>query len=584
MKIRLAKTAGYCMGVRRAVELALDLKSGKHAPPMVSYGPLIHNPQTLEILEARGVRAVDSLDDIDNGTVVVRAHGISPAEHEALAEKGVEIIDATCPRVNMVQRIIEKQAEQGRYCIIVGDKDHPEVRGLIGFASAGGTTVSSAEETDLIEGLDPDGKYCVVAQTTQQRQVFDDVVAALEARSLDLQVFNTICNSTRRRQEEVRRLADEADTMIVVGGRGSGNTRRLVQVAQSCGIPAIHVETADELDPAALAHSKVVGVTAGASTPNWQIQAVIDRLKTIDRSRSTGFVPMLRRVFDITVMTYLWAALGGGGLTASCLILQNRPISWAPITAAMLFVFSMHLLNRIMDRSGAVRFNTPEIGAFYARHRVLLSAVGASSSVLAVVVSSWIGFPSMCLLAAMIGAGLLYTAPLRYKTGGLGGQWRSLKELPGSKTPLVALGWAMVAAVVPAASTESFLYAPGVGTGFILAAGLIFWRSALSDLLDIQGDRLVGRETIPILIGVDWTKVLLQWLLGVLAVILVLAVAVGRVPWAGLVLLGNIVLFQVFFAVYARGQLEDRMRFECALDGNLLLAGVVATMVRPFFT
>ncbi|MCA1961301.1 MAG: 4-hydroxy-3-methylbut-2-enyl diphosphate reductase [Desulfomonile sp.] len=576
MKIRLAKTAGFCMGVRRAVDMALDLKRVRPPAPIVTYGPLIHNPQTLELLESRGIRMVNRLDEIEAGTVVIRAHGISPSERSTLKARGLTIIDATCPRVARVQAVIRKHAAKGHFCVIVGDDDHPEVRGLLGFAAAGGLAIGSPEEMELFESLNGDREICVVAQTTQEPEIFRRVVALLAERCPKLHVYDTICDSTKKRQDEVCRLARQVDMVVVVGGRGSGNTRRLVKVAQAQGIEALHVETAEEIPSAAVAGSQVVGVTAGASTPNWQIQRVIDRLREIGMTRAATPLKRLRRVFDVAVMTYMWAAFGGGGLTVACLMLQGRDVTVLPPLTAMLFVFSMHLLNRILERSGAVRFNTPEVAAFYARHHVLLSALGVASSVAALAAGLTLGAYCFALLAAMIAGGLLYTLPVEMPSWIPIKKWRSLKEIPGSKTPLVALGWAMAAAVLPAAESPLTVDPVGLAVAFVFAAGMIFWRTTLSDLLDIQGDRLVGRETIPILIGVTKAGRLLVGLLVLLGVLLVVAASAGWVKSVGYWLVVNCLVFGLLFLVYKGRHLVDRLWLDGMLDGNLLCAGALA--------
>lgn len=576
MKIRLAKTAGFCMGVRRAVDLALDLQRVCPPLPIVTYGPLIHNPQTLELLESRGIRKVDCLDEIEEGTVVIRAHGISPQERRALEEKQVRIIDATCPRVARVQAVVRKHAAKNHFCVIVGDEDHPEVRGVLGFASAGGVAVSSPDDEEAIQAIDPERETCVVAQTTQKVQTFLDVVQVLGKRCPTLHVYNTICDSTRKRQAEVSRLGRQADLVVVVGGKGSGNTQRLAQLARSHGVDTLHVETVDEIPPAALVGANTVGVTAGASTPNWQIQSIIHRLKEIGLTRATGPLGRLRRLADIAVMTYLWAALGGGGLTATCLTLQSRPVTWLPLIVAMLFVFSMHLLNRILDKSGAARFNTPEIAAFYARHHELLAALGVSSSAGALILSWWLGMHSFLLLTAMVGAGLLYTVPSAVHSWPPLRRWRSLKQIPGSKTPLVALGWASAAALLPVVGSLSLAAIPALAVAFVFAAGMVFWRTALSDLLDVQGDRIVGRETIPILIGLDKSSKLLKGLLISLAILLVCSAALGWIPPIGYWLVLNIAVFGILFVVHQGHQVVDRLPFDGMVDGNLLLAGAVS--------
>jgi len=578
MKIRLARIAGFCMGVRRAVDMALDLQRLNPRQPIVTYGPLIHNPQTLQLLESRGIRQVQSVDEIQGGTVVIRAHGISPQDRRILEQKGVDIIDATCPRVARVQRVIRKHAANEEFCVIVGDEDHPEVKGLMGFAAAGGLVISSADDHERIESLDPNRETCVVAQTTQEPRTFNEVVAKLKKRCPRMHVVNTICDSTKKRQAEVSRLAKQVDLVLVVGGKGSGNTRRLVKVAQAQGVPALHVETAEAIASTALSGVSSVGVTAGASTPNWQIQRVIYALKQIGMSRIAEPLRFLRKLADVAVMTYLWAALAGGGLTASCLTLQGREVTWLPLAVAMLFVVSMHLINRIMERTGAMRFNTPEMAAFYARNRKGLAALGAVSCLGALAAGWGLGTFSFLLLCGMVGAGLLYTVPLRLGAWRAGTKWGSLKEIPGSKTPLVALGWAMAAAVLPVVGSGVGLNVPALAVSFVLAAGLVFWRTALSDLLDIQGDRIVGRETIPILIGVNRCEKLLVWLLVFLSLLIVTSSWVGWTTAVGYWLVLNTACYGVCLRIYRRRHFVDRLSFDGMLDGNLVLAGLICVV------
>jgi len=581
MKIRLAKTAGFCMGVRRAVEMVLDIQRYVPPLPIVTYGPLIHNPQTLQLLESRGIKQVDIIDEIEGGTVIIRAHGISPHERLALEHKAQRIVDATCPRVARVQAIIRKHASRGDFCVIVGDEDHPEVRGLVGHGSAGALAVPSADAEVLPETIPMDTGICVVAQTTQEIETFNLVVDMLKTRYANLHVYNTICDSTRKRQQEVSQLARNVDMVVVVGGKGSGNTRRLVKVAQAQGVEALHVEDDDELVASAFHAADTVGVTAGASTPNWQILGVIDRIKEIGLGRKSGILAILHRVADTAVMTYLWAALGGGSLTAACMVLQGRHAAILPMAVTMLFVFSMHLLNRIQDKSGAVRFNTPKIAAFYARHHYLLMSAAALSSAAAVCLSYRMGMWAFVLLVFMVIAGGLYTASVvpasRFPTL----KWRSLKDFPGSKTALVAAGWAMSAAVLPIIDSHGSLFVPGVAVSFIMASGLVFWRTALSDLLDIQGDRIVGRETIPILLGVQRTSRLLLGLLGFLTLLLGVSAVMGWITVFGAWLILNTSIFFIFFLMYKKGPPVDRLSFEAMVDGNFVLAGFLALLVGP---
>ncbi|MEW6350275.1 MAG: 4-hydroxy-3-methylbut-2-enyl diphosphate reductase [Thermodesulfobacteriota bacterium] len=575
MKIRFARTAGFCMGVRRAVDMVLDLQRGNTPLPIVTYGPLIHNPQTLEILDARGVTEAGNIEEIDRGTVVVRAHGISPAEHGLLKEKGLQVVDATCPRVRRVQVLVERHAGQGRFCVIVGDADHPEVRGVMGFATAGGVALAEANLDQMSTLVPSDREVCVVAQTTQDRQTFEKVVRALERHCLKIHVHDTICDSTKRRQQEVTRLARQVDLVVVVGGKGSGNTRRLAQVAEACGARSLHVETAGEIDPKDLDGVSRVGVTGGASTPNWQMRQAVDRIKEISATRRSGPLRRLRRAVDAAVMTYGFAALGGGGLTATCMTLQGETPTWPPLVVAMLFVFSMHLLNRLHDRSGAVRFNSPEIAAFYARHTTALTAAGLASSLGAIVLALGVGITTCILLTCTLVMGRLYSAALFSASGNGRNSWLGLRDVPWSKTPAVTFGWAFVAAVLPVVEAPARVNFIGLAVAFVLAAGMVFWRMAVSDLMDVQGDRIVGRQTIPVVLGVDQTRKILWILLVLLGGYCALGVWMGWISAAGYVLEVNMLLFAVLFVFYARRQLADRLLYEGAADLNFVLAGIL---------
>ena len=238
MRVRLARTAGFCMGVRRAMELALQ---AVHDEPgdICTYGPLIHNPQVLELLEGKGVAAIKEIPEAQSrngGTVIIRAHGVPPEEKKALKEAGfARLVDGTCPRVIKVQAIIRRSAKAGHDPVIVGDAEHAEVRGLLGHSLGRGHVVSRPEEVADLPLL---GRVVAVAQTTQSAELFSKVVKALEERFGRVEVHDTICEATHNRQAEVLSLAGESDGVVVVGGRFSGNTKRLYELAGSNGRPA----------------------------------------------------------------------------------------------------------------------------------------------------------------------------------------------------------------------------------------------------------------------------------------------------------------------------------------------------------
>jgi 4-hydroxy-3-methylbut-2-enyl diphosphate reductase len=275
MKVELARTAGFCMGVTRAMEMALEAaRSGIR--PLYTLGPLIHNRQAVETLQAEGIRIVESPEEVPPGAgVIIRAHGVRPEVREALARRGARIIDATCPHVLASQRRIAEQSAAGASVIIVGDRDHAEIRGLVGHARGPVAVVGSVEE---LSGVSLPPPLCLIAQTTFSERTYAAVVAEARRRFPDLTVFESICSSTEDRQREVRELSARVDAIVVVGGRNSANTMRLAEVARFSGKPVVHVESAEELSLAALGGARLVGVTAGASTPSWVIGEVVDKL------------------------------------------------------------------------------------------------------------------------------------------------------------------------------------------------------------------------------------------------------------------------------------------------------------------
>ena len=279
MRVVRAAYAGACYGVQRALDLAL--KAVEDGGRAYTLGPLIHNPQVVAQLAERGVRAVDGVEDVAGaGTVVIRSHGVTPAVKRSVAACGLPLVDATCPHVARAQRAAADLAEQGRHVVVVGEAGHPEVEGLVACAREAGASVSVvAGPDDLPDTLD--GPVGVVVQTTQTREVLDAVVAALEQRGVQLLVKNTICSATRQRQEAAAALADEVDAIVVIGGRNSSNTSRLADICAAACPRTHHIESPDEIDPAWLAGCGAVGVTAGASTPEGQIDAVAAFLEAL---------------------------------------------------------------------------------------------------------------------------------------------------------------------------------------------------------------------------------------------------------------------------------------------------------------
>jgi len=278
LEVIIANLAGFCYGVRRAVDTVTETAEAGRKP-MYILGPLIHNPQVVERLEERGVKSVDRLEDVPEGSIVVMpSHGVPRRVLEQASEMGLETIDLTCPFVSKIYQTVAGLVTEGYQVIVVGDKGHTEVRGIMSVSGDDAIVVSDPAEL-INHALK--NRVGVVAQTTQRVDRFTDCVSEIAARAYEVRAFNTICHATTERQREALETADGADAMVVVGGRNSANTRRLAEICSDKGIPTHHVETADEIDPAWFAGMKRVGVTAGASTPDWIIGAVVNRLEEI---------------------------------------------------------------------------------------------------------------------------------------------------------------------------------------------------------------------------------------------------------------------------------------------------------------
>ena len=286
MEVTVAKSAGFCFGVKRAVDTVYrEIESGEK--PVYTFGPIIHNEQVVEDLENRGVQVIhseDELEGLSGGTVVIRSHGVSRDVCEKIEARGMKIVDATCPFVKKIHRIVDEEGRKGRHVVIIGSADHPEVQGIMGWASGPVTVMHTAEEAESF--VPENGKpISIVAQTTFNYNKFKDLVEILCKKRYDnnvlniLNILNTICNATEERQREAKNIAGEVDTMLVVGGRHSSNTQKLFEICkEECG-NTYYIQTPVDLDSEMFQCSSYVGITAGASTPNKIIEEVQEHVR-----------------------------------------------------------------------------------------------------------------------------------------------------------------------------------------------------------------------------------------------------------------------------------------------------------------
>ncbi|MEN6430591.1 MAG: 4-hydroxy-3-methylbut-2-enyl diphosphate reductase [Coriobacteriales bacterium] len=276
MKVVVAEHAGVCYGVERALKLAHE--AARCGGEVHTLGPLIHNPQAVAALERSGVSVAESVDDVSTGTLVIRTHGVDPSAIEHAEERGLEVVDATCPFVSTAQRHAARLSREGYTVVIVGEADHPEVEGIVAHAGGHAVIVESAQD---LPGTLPSRRVGVVVQTTQSPSRLQEVTAALLPRVNELRVFNTICSATAQRQRAADELARRVDVMVVVGGHNSGNTTRLAEICRAANEHVYHVETAQEVRPEWFRGVEIVGVTAGASTPDAQIAGVISAIEAM---------------------------------------------------------------------------------------------------------------------------------------------------------------------------------------------------------------------------------------------------------------------------------------------------------------
>ncbi|MFO7666284.1 MAG: 4-hydroxy-3-methylbut-2-enyl diphosphate reductase [Desulfobacterales bacterium] len=569
MKIYIARTAGFCMGVRRAVEMALDIPR-KQKGPIFTFGPLIHNPQVLDLLNEKGISIINDIPEKGVGTVLIRAHGVPPGIKKALKNSGFKVIDATCPRVIKVQSIIRKHAKKDYTSIIIGDNKHPEVIGLIGYAGGKGHAVASIEE---LESLPEFGKAIIVAQTTQNILLYEKVKEWVEKKYPHYKIFDTICNSTSMRQEEVKELAEMVDAIVVVGGHTSGNTQRLTEAAAQAGKPAYHVETESEIDIKALSQARNIGITAGASTPNWVIKRVHRTIENISHEKAGGWRKHYYNIERSLLLTNIYVSMGAGCLCYANIKMLGDAGYFPYVFMSMLYVLSMHIFNNLIGRK-ADHYNDPDRASFYKKHQSLLAFLAILAGAAGLFTAYSTGLTPFLILLCMSIMGLSYN--LRIIPESLTkGRYRSIRDIPGSKTALISAAWGIVTSLLPALSLP---FKPGIFIVFIWSVCMVFVRTAFFDILDMQGDRIVGRETIPILIGEKKTMRLLKYILVFMIAFLILSSSFNLVSKLGYIIFICPLFLFFMLTVYEQNYMLPGTKLEFLVETHFVLAGLIALL------
>ncbi len=276
MKVTLAKSAGFCFGVKRAVDVVKDQIS-KEVSPIYTYGPIIHNEEVVNEFKAAGVEVMDENKAASNyqvGTVIIRSHGVTRAVEDDLRSAGHEVIDATCPFVKKIHRAVDQHSKAGEYIVVIGNPSHPEVRGIIGWINGDDYTVIPDADSARNLSVNSKKKICIVSQTTFNHNKFQELVEIINEKGYDIIVLNTICDATNKRQVEAAEIAASVDAMIVIGSKNSSNTQKLYEICKTRCNDTYYIQTAADFRPDDISSIESVGITAGASTPNNIIEEV----------------------------------------------------------------------------------------------------------------------------------------------------------------------------------------------------------------------------------------------------------------------------------------------------------------------
>lgn len=557
------------MGVKRAMNIVLDAANKKKGK-LYTYGPLVHNPQAVEMLRQKGVEVLND-SSVSNSTVIVRAHGIAPEERGRLKGAGNLLCDATCPHVARAQAILRKEVKAGAKTIIIGDRGHAEVNGLLGHAGGKGFVVESIADVEDLPDMD---SVIVVAQTTQDRETFQKIIERIKKKMPSVRIFDTICDSTNMRQKEVKELASEVDAMVIVGGKNSANTKRLFEISRSTGIPSFHIEDENELDRIGLEKFENIGVMAGASTPNWVINKVIDRIKYLLKKRASRLFRFFESVGEFLVESTVYLSFGAVSMCYASLVFQNITPSATILSIAFLYVFAVHVFNRYNERLKD-EFSDPARTRFFKDYGKLLIIAAVGAALTALYLSYLLGLVPFIFLLFSYLMGMIYTLRIVPERLQPFVKYKRIKDFPGSRDLLVSLAWAWVIVVIPYLIKGTYsIYQTVSILVFLISA--VFIRSVVFDIVSIEGDRIVGRETIPILIGQQKTQTMLMILAVFTGAFVFLFTFTGFVPELGYFLSISPVLMVVELSVFQKRRMQASKLFEAIIDTNFVITGLIA--------
>jgi len=566
MRVFVARTAGFCWGVRRAMDAVLDASVSKRGD-VQTLGPLIHNPQALSLLNQRGVNIVETPEEAHGGTVIVRAHGIPIQEMRKLKVRQdsgeILVINATCPEVAKVHSRIKKWSSKGYFTLILGSHGHAESIAHRSFAEAGSAIVSNLDEARSVP-VEHLKKVLVVAQTTFTTKDFSLIVDELKSRAIEMIVENTICEDTRRRQEEVERISAAVDCVVVVGGKNSSNTKHLAFLAQKNNKPVQFVEVASELNLNSFQGNEFVGVLAGASTPTWLVDDVVDVL------RQHGSKPgRLKELLEEPLVSPVLLSSGMSIMALGIHSWMGLTRDWTSIFVIFAYSMSMYLATPFLDP-----FGLGSKGPARARYLERQKTVMISLAVLALLTALSLGIrqgKGYALAVACASAlGLSYKLPIRFLNRKF-----SIRAIPGSKDVFGTLAMAIIGLVLPAWQQDHFWVWNSL-SALLFVGALVFSRSIILNLAHMQKDQILGRETLPILIGRSRSQFLMYALLA-LAWCLNAAIAIQAMNIRAFAMLTLCAIYPIVYQwIYHIRFSAERPRFDPGVEPAFFLVGLLA--------
>ncbi len=572
MKVILASRAGFCMGVRKAMDKVVGLPFDRDEA-VYTDGPIIHNSQVIDILEKRNIRRLDEEIDLKNKRVIIRTHGVTPNRKEELSCRGADLLDVTCPRVIRIQKIIERESAGGRTIIIFGDKEHSEVKGLLGYASGAAYALSDSSELKSVQKTD---KVSLVSQSTKNREDYNAFAEAVRKTHKDVSVFDTLCDTTARRQDEAVEISREVDAMVVVGGKHSANTRTLAKIAGLSGKPVFHIETEKELNTEDFKSFNSVGLTAGASTPNWMINRVHERLRSLKASDESLLAYNLGRILRFFFYSNILISLAALSLSYTAASLIGITSRFSQLIIAPLYIYSMTILNIFVDFN-SIELNQPSRINFLLKYKKPLIITAVISVLSTLVIAASLAMEALLVVSLAVFLGLIYSLPILPEKIGKIFHLHRLRDIPGSKDMMVAAAWACTTVLIHPLSMEGLQITdlPLIFVFFWVFI-VIFRQMIVGEVRYLQGDAIIGHSTLPVFMGKKSTYRVLN-ISYVLTILILLAGALtGYINALAYFLIIPTAYTFILNLVFKKKSVKNSLLFDLALYAELFFYGLIS--------